>query len=128
MVTLTASLKENYTVLNKSRDHAWIGDEPKEIGGNNLGPKPTELLLSALASCKIITVKMYANRKGWMLEDMRLKLTMINQNLVDEKVLIEKSIEFIGELNQEQKDRLLDISGRCPVVRMLASSITFKII
>ena len=125
MTQLMASLKQGYTVQNSTRNHTWLSDEPEDVGGTDLGAKPSEYLLSALASCKIITVKMYANRKGWTLDNVVVKLTILDKG---EKTLIEKSISFEGNLDEKQQKRLLDISGRCPVVKMLSNSIEFKLV
>ena len=119
---VNASLIEGYSVLNATRGHEWNADEPIELGGEDTGPKPTELLLSSLASCKIITVKMYAERKGWDLKNIDVDLEIVE---VGEITLIKKTIGFEGELSIEQKNRLIEISGRCPVVRMLKSSVKF---
>ena len=62
---LKAFLGENYQVINEVTQHQWKSDEPEDLGGKNAGPTPVELLLSALASCKLITVRMYAERKQW---------------------------------------------------------------
>ena len=124
-VSIKASLKEGYNVENMSRSHLWLSDEPQEIGGTDLGPTPSELLLSSLASCKLITMRMYASGKGWDFQDANITLSIVGK---DEKTIIEKSIEFIGDLSDEQITRLKDISGRCPVAKMLAGSIEFKFI
>lgn len=126
MTTVKSSLKNLYTVHNSARGMNWISDEPVESGGANLGPKPTELLLSSLASCKLITVKMYASRKGWDLEDMAIQLSFIESE--GDKKRIEKKISFAGDLDDKQKARLLDISGRCPVAKMLKNSLEFIIV
>jgi putative redox protein len=123
--TLKASLKGGYTVANFARDHQWYADEPIEQGGQDEGPMPTELLLSALAGCKIITVKMYANRKGWEIDDVLVELSLGEKG---ETTIIEKSIEIIGDIDEKQRKRLIDISGRCPVAKMLSNSIEFKIV
>ena len=120
-----ASLLEKYTVENNSREHSWISDEPTDVGGDDIGPKPTELFLSSLASCKLITLRMYAQRKEWDLQDARIYLAVLERG---EKVVIQKSIEFEGDLDEKQKARLLDISGRCPVAKMLSGSIEYKIV
>ena len=126
MTSIKATLREQYTVDNSTRELSWISDEPIEVGGANLGPKPTELLLSALASCKIITVKMYAERKGWSIDVMSVELTFAESD--GDKTLIEKRITFEGDLDEKQITRLIDISGRCPVAKMLKDSLEFKII
>lgn len=122
---ITASLKEAYTVQNNGRTHSWIGDEPADLGGKDLGPTPSELLLSSLASCKLITMRMYANRKGWDFQDAIVTLTL-GEKL--EKTIIEKSIEFKGDLDEAQIERLKMISGKCPVAKMLSDSIEFKFV
>jgi len=126
MTSVKATLREQYTIDNTSRELSWISDEPTEVGGKNLGPKPTELLLSALASCKIITVQMYASRKEWKVDDMSVELTFLEKE--GGKTLIEKRINFTGDLDDKQRARLVEISGRCPVVKMLKNSIEFKIV
>ena len=125
MTQLKASLIGKYTVKNESRTHTWLADEPNEEGGDDKGPKPTEILLSALASCKLITLKLYADRKGWDLQNIHIDLKIIETGVVTK---IEKRIVFIGDLVDKQKERLLDISGRCPVVKMLSNSIEFTLI
>lgn len=118
-------LSQGYLVENEARSMKWLSDEPENVGGSNLGPKPTELLLSALASCKLITVQMYASRKEWPLEDIEIELTILEKG---SPTVVEKKIRFKGELSDDQKERLLDISGRCPVAKMLSNSIEYKLV
>ncbi len=125
MIEVSGSLKEKYTVNNTARSHEWISDEPLDVGGMDLGPKPTELLLSALISCKIITIMMYAGRKDWEVQDVSISLKMGEKA---EITLIEKSISFTGDLDEAQTQRLIDVSARCPVAKMLGNSIEFKLV
>ena len=76
---IETSLQSGYTVENKSRSHTWVGDEPEDIGGEDLGPKPSEFILAGLADCKLITMRMYAERKGWDLQDASITLKIIGQ-------------------------------------------------
>lgn len=126
MATVKGRLKEKYTVENSTRTHTWLVDEPIEVGGLDLAQNPKEQLLSALVSCKTITVKMYANRKGWDVKNVFIELTLAEQ--VGDKTIIEKSIRFEGELDEDQTKRLIDISGRCPVVKLLANSFEYRIV
>ena len=113
--------------------HQYIADEPKEVdGGNDEGPDPYDFLLMSLASCTLMTVKMYANRKGWEVGNMFLELRHFKTHATDcEEVdnppsridVIEKELTIEGELSQQQLDRLLDISKKCPVHRTLLSDI-----
>ena len=121
--TLYASLSEPFVVTNRLGEHTWISDEPMDLGGKNEGPKPTELLLSALASCKLITLKMYADRKGWELGTASIELHYIEKG---EKTIIGKKLTFSSDMSEEQYNRLKDISGRCPVAKMLQNSIEFQ--
>lgn len=121
---LNAYLGENYQVVNSSSGHQWRSDEPEELGGKNTGPTPVELLLSALASCKLITMRMYAERKQW--ETGRIDIHLSIEQLVD-KTVIHKEITFAGALSDEQQNRLLEISNRCPVAKMITHPIEFKL-
>lgn len=121
--TLYASLNEPFVVTNRLGEHTWISDEPISVGGQDTGPKPTQLLLSALASCKLITLKMYADRKGWELGTASIELHYIEKG---EKSIIGKKLSFTAEMSEEQYNRLKEISGRCPVAKMLQNSIEFK--
>ncbi|MEM9413705.1 MAG: OsmC family protein [Planctomycetota bacterium] len=118
-----------------SRKHEISADEPEEFGGTDHGPTPYELLLSALGSCMAITVRMYAKKKGWNLEDVQVELEHHRIHAADCEEceqqtgyidVIEKSIKFIGDLSDERKSRLLDIASRCPVHKTLQNSITIR--
>ena len=130
MVIIAHSI-QNYQVEIKARDHLWMADEPLEARGDDSGPNPYELLLGALAACKIITVQMYAQRKKWPLTGIKIQLTNRRihardcddcesqpNTLID---LIEGEISFEGDLTSEQLSRLHEISNRCPVHRTLLS-------
>lgn len=124
MKTVTASIVNGFHVKSEARGHEIHADEPKDVGGTDLAQKPGEILLSALASCKAITCKMYAQRKQWDVQDIRITLTIRDEA----PKVIEKSIEFIGDLDEDKKERLLEISGRCPVAKLIDPSIEYKIV
>jgi uncharacterized OsmC-like protein len=115
--------------------HLLIADEPLASGGSDLGPGPYELLLMALGACKTMTVRLYAERKQWPLErvSVRLRHTRIHaQDCADcetkEGMLdrIECVVELDGALDADQRARLFDISGKCPVHRTLTSEISIQ--
>jgi putative redox protein len=129
MASVTVESIGNYRMLNSSNGHAWIGDEPEGVG-DGLGPDPYELLLSALGSCTAMTVTMYARRKGWRLENVRVDASHERIHAKDCEDCEEKEgqidqfslkIEFEGDLDEEQRKRLLEIAARCPVRRTLTS-------
>jgi len=113
--------------------HTLITDEPNEIGGEDLGPDPYTLLLGALGSCISMTVTLYARRKNWPLEQVTVRL---RQNRIHAKDCqecaqtsegyvhrIERAVTFTGDLTDEQRDRLREISHKCPVSKTLSSKI-----
>ena len=123
--SVKAALLHGYRVENKSRGLEWFADEPESIGGTNTAPKPSELLLSALTSCKLITMRMYAERKGWDVNGLKVDLEIIERS---DKTLLSKKITFPGNLDQAQRERLIEISGRCPVAKMVSDSFEYVIL
>lgn len=112
--------------------HRLLADEPTEAGGLDVGPGPYELLLAALGTCTCITVRMYAERKHWALEAVRVTLTHAKVHSDDcvaceteARTLdrIELEISLAGALSIEQRQRLLEIAGKCPVHRTLTSKV-----
>jgi putative redox protein len=110
-----------------------VTDEPEALGGEGAGPDPYTLLLAALGSCVSMTLMLYARRKGWPLERVRVRL---RQRRVHSKDCaecesdaggfihqIERAVELEGDLDEEQRARLKEIAHRCPVHRTLTSEI-----
>ena len=112
--------------------HTFYADEPTDAGGDNAGPNPYELLLAALGACTSMTLLMYARRKQWPLEDVAVRLSHRRDYArdcadCDEKPaqidLIERRITLIGQLDAQQRARLLEIAEKCPVHRTLTGTI-----
>jgi putative redox protein len=124
-----------YTTEILANGHSLIADKPLSVGGANLGPSPYEFLLASLGACTSMTLRMYADRKSWPLEEIivRLKHQKIHaadcaecetrSGKIDQ---IEREIELIGGLDDQQRARLLEIADRCPVHRTLHGEIVVK--
>lgn len=128
---VTAQSDKYLQVELNAGGHQLIADEPESAGGQDTGPNPYGLLLSALASCKIMTAQMYADRKGWPLERVSAELETYKVHGKDcedcetdsnAKVdIIEVSMKFEGDLTSDQIKRLAQIADRCPTHRTLTS-------
>ena len=115
--------------------HVLHADEQGDSGGTDFGPNPYELLLAALGACTSMTVRMYADRKQWPLEDVHIELSYARVHADDctacDKELklvdgIEMELRFFGELSQSQRQRLTEIANRCPVHRTLESPLLIR--
>jgi putative redox protein len=115
--------------------HVLVADEPIAAGGGDAGPGPYELLLMALGACTCLTVKLYAARKSWPLEDVQVRLRhdriyeqdCANCQSASAKVdHIGVSLRLVGPLSDEQRGRLLEIAEKCPVHRTLTSRIRIR--
>ena len=112
--------------------HTLIGDEPTHMGGDETGPTPYDLLLAGLGACTSMTLRMYADHKGWPLE--RATVTLHHEKIhaadcaacetetgkVDR---IERTVKIEGDLDADQRARLLQIANKCPVPRTLHSEV-----
>ncbi|UUC44488.1 OsmC family protein [Flavobacterium cerinum] len=123
MDTITAHIgKERYTTTITARKHTLVSDEPNDLGGQDLGFAPQELFASALASCTIITLRMYADRKGWDLEDIKIEVTF-DRDAAANVTRLERKLEFTGNLDDSQKERLKVIANSCPIHKTLMNPI-----
>jgi len=103
--------------------HVLICDEPAAVGGNDRGPTPHDLFDAALAACTSLTVTLYARRKGWTVEDVRVTITRDDREERNGVYRLQRRIEFIGALNDEQRQRLMEIAERCPIHRLMHAKI-----
>ncbi len=99
-----------------------IADEPENAGGTDLGFSPQELLAGALASCTCITLRMYADRKGWPLKDVKTKIIFERDTAANASNLV-REIELSGELTDEQRKRLLFIADHCFIHKTLTNPV-----
>ncbi|WP_338648364.1 OsmC family protein [Flavobacterium sp. KS-LB2] len=113
---------ELYKTEIQSETNFIISDEPESNGGKDLGFAPKELLASSLAACTCITLRMYANRKGWDLTDVKVEV-IFETDSVENKFKIMRNIQLFGNLENDQKKRLINIADKCPIHKILTNPI-----
>ena len=135
MVTVTVRSLDGLKNQIQAGAHTLIADEPENAGGEDEGPDPYSLLLSALGACTSMTLHLYARQKGWLLEEVEVTLIHNKQyaqdcqdcetkvGKVDE---IRRRIHLKGNLSEEQRQRLLEIAAKCPVHRTLMGEIKVR--
>lgn len=111
-----------YKTEIQANNHIIMADEPESVGGQNLGLTPTELLESSLASCSAMTIRMYANRKEWDLQQVIVHVGF-KRNITTQTVTFKKEIELIGNLDDQQRQKLLDMGSKCPIEKMITGEI-----
>ncbi|MGB5132616.1 MAG: OsmC family protein [Steroidobacteraceae bacterium] len=109
----------NYTQRIATGGFELSADEPLSAGGRNLGPGPYHLLLASLGACTTITLKMYADRKGWNIGALKVALTLSKDS--DGGTFIDRTLESDARLDGEQWLKLLDIASKTPVTKTLLS-------
>jgi putative redox protein len=117
-VRIVARRHQGYAHDLDLEGHELRLDEPPEAGGTDTGPRPTQLLGAALASCIAITVEMYADRKGWDVGAVEVDVEMSYEGPVPTS--FEVGLKLPAPLDEEQRRRLLVIATRCPVHKVLA--------
>lgn len=140
---MTNTPANTYTVLVKvgSEDltadvqagrHTWLVDEPVRVGGQDRGPTPYDLLLSALGACTAITLRLYASRKQWPLEGVEVRLRHGRVHAQDCEQCeeagqmleqVDKELHLLGPLTPAQRQRLETVSSKCPVQKTLQASL-----
>ena len=126
MVSVQAYMADDHykSVISNGR-HELIADEPLKVGGEDLGFAPEELLCSALAACTNATLRMYADRKGWPLTGVRTKVDF-ERDTERNISRLTREVELFGDLNVEQRQRLLAIANACPMHKTLSNPISIE--
>lgn len=134
-VQVTTRTGKAYRTEIQAGRHALTGDEPEDVGGDDAGPTPYDLLLSALGSCTGMTLRMYADRKEWSLDEAVVRLSHDKIHAEDCKDCetdagrvdrITREIDVRGDLTDAQRERLLEIANKCPVRRTLESEVSVQ--
>lgn len=112
--------------------HTMVADEPKAVGGTDLGPTPYDLVAAALGACTSMTLRMYADRKGWALEEAIVGVEHKRLHAIDEREcedrpvrldVLERKLRLVGSLSEDQRERLREIADKCPVSRTLKAGV-----
>lgn len=118
-----------------SDTHQWIADEPTRVGGRNAGPDPYEHLLASVGTCTAMTLRMYAARKKWPLDNAEVVLRHSREHAVDcqdcedkpvQMDVIDRDIVLHGDLSEEQRTRLMAIADKCPVHKTLTGTLEIR--
>jgi putative redox protein len=112
---------ETYTSNIQVNQHSLLVDEPIEKGGEDLGPAPGDYLCAALASCTAITLRMYAQRKQWKVDEIKVKVNLVlgKETSTGHNTFF-CELFFTGDLDDEQQKRLLVIANSCPLHKLLS--------
>lgn len=123
IATVRETKQSPYSVKVVVDGHTIEADEPVDSGGKNLGPYPHEILVAALGACTAQTVRWYAQRHAWPLDTVEVDVTYRRDHLEGHSGLLDifdKSVRLTGaNLTPEQRTRLLDVAGKCPIQRLM---------
>ena len=131
-VALTGDKESGFTTLVKAGRHSLTADEPEDVGGNDFGPTPYQLLASALAACTSMTLRMYANRKKMDVKEIKVHVSHSKRysddaengdNMSARIDHFERIVEIEGDIDEKQGDRMIEIANRCPVHKTLEGHI-----
>ncbi|WP_366143754.1 OsmC family protein [Algibacter sp.] len=127
--------EDNFTTDIQTKKHNFIADEPESIGGDDFGPSPYDYLSAGLAACTVMTLKLYAQRKKWDLQEVYAYITYSKKHSDDLMLDIDKPtkidhlqkrLKFVGNLDGKQKTRLKEIASKCPVHKTLQSEVIIE--
>jgi putative redox protein len=126
MATMRASARQLDNLRHdvKVRSHTITADEPREAGGDDTGPSPEELLAASLASCTAITMEMYAKRKGWDVNGVRVDCEYAPAER-GHPTQFRLVMKMPAHLSEEQVERLAVIAAKCPIHRTLEGEVAF---
>lgn len=125
-------VEDNFTTSIQTKKHSFIADEPESFSGNDFGPSPYEFLSAGLAACTVMTLKLYAERKKWDLQEVFVYITYSKKHSEDLQIEtsknthfdhLNKKLKFVGNLDEKQISRLKQIASKCPVHKTLQSQI-----
>lgn len=123
---------DGYTSQVSAGEHELLADEPASVGGADKGPSPYELLLASLGACTTMTLRMYADRKGWPLPTVTVELNHYRVHAKDcedcesdEGMIsrIDRRLTIEGDFTDEQRRRLVEIAEKCPVHKTLTGEV-----
>ena len=116
---------EKYKTVVKGKDVSFVADQAISEGGANLGPSPKELLAGSLAACVAMTVRMYADRSNWPLDEVLVEVE-IDTDTKPGTTIFRKKVDFVGDLSEEQLKRLHLIAQKCPINKLLQNPISIE--
>ena len=131
-VVASLGASDGFTTRMKVGNHYQTADEPIKVGGNDFGPSPYELVSAGLAACTAMTLHMYAKRKKWPLANVEVHTSHSKIHSEDcedcesptaKLDTFERELKLTGDLDESQKNRLLEIADKCPVHRTLHATV-----
>ncbi len=129
-VAASLDAEDGFTTQMKVGNHYMLADEPESFGGNDFGPSPYELVSAGLSACTVMTLQMYAKRKGWHLDNVEVHTSYSKthaedcENCEDTSAKIDtfhRELKITGNLDEKQRERLVQIADKCPVHKTLHS-------
>lgn len=117
---------QKYLCTISWRNGELLMDEPESVGGKDLGPDPFSTFLASLAGCTLSTLRMYIDRKGWDIPEIKISLNLYQETETELETTISRTIYFSGNVSDEQKERLLVIADKCPISKILKNKITIN--
>lgn len=124
ITAITELDKSHYKTKVYAGGHFIYADEPEDLGGTDEGISPGALLLASLGSCTAITMRMYADRKNIPLDAIKIELAICKEEEMSKSTTISRKIELTGQMDDSQRERLMQIADKCPIHKILSNPIT----